>query len=184
MRILFLDAATRTGWAIVEGTCAAQRLMSSGAVDASTAKAVARFVASLSTWPVPDLCVIEEPYLDETKRNVRSLKVLAYGVGRWLQELERVDFGTALVTADTWQLGLLTGLITPASKREERKRAAQRMVSILYGGYRCGEDEADAICGATWAVRQGSVLALAGAASPTIAGLGSGRRWHRPRRAG
>ncbi len=185
MRVLFLDAATRTGWAVVEGDARTQQLVNYGAVDA-TAEGLKAIVDGLHIEFLndrgPELCVVEEPFLD---KNVRSLKVLAYTVGRWLQELERSGFRTSLVTADTWQLGLLTGLITPASPRKDRKAAAKRMVRILYGGLECSEDEADAICGATWAVRQGSVLLKAHPTEPVaLAGLGSGRRGFRRRRAG
>lgn len=158
MIVVGIDSATRSGVATVHGERTGDvRLLHHGTFNGTRASSVQNVTASLShladfcsRGPVDHLVVIEEPYLD---KNPRTAMLLARITGRWLQALETAGHPVELVQPSTWQQGLLAGLITPRSPRAQRKEAARRYVKAEFG-VDVSEDEADAICIATWRLKQ------------------------------
>jgi Holliday junction resolvasome RuvABC endonuclease subunit len=153
MRVLGLDSAERTGFALVAREPGGrERLLRHGCLTAITASHVEAAVAELA-GEAPDLVAIEAPFV---KVNASTGLVLATLLGRWLQEWERRGTRTTTVLASTWQISLLAGLIGRASVREARKAAARSWTKAIYGA-ELSEDEADAACIAGWALRRGLI---------------------------
>ena len=153
MRVLGLDSAERTGFAlVVRPPGGRERLLRHGCVTVGTGRQVEAAVSELAV-DGPDLVAIEAPFV---KVNASTGLVLATLLGRWLQEWERRGVPTLTVLASTWQIAILAGLIERTSGREARKAAARRWTLALYGE-ELSEDEADAACIASWALRRGLV---------------------------
>ena len=152
MKILGLDSASLTGWALLDG----ERLIERGTVKADEPIKISEFATRLATsdYLRPDLVVIEDSYLGE---NVVTVKLLSRILGRWEQAFSTYGVPSEIMMADTWQQHVLAGLITRKSKREERKAACRQWVHITYG-IRVTEDVADAIGIATWVARRELVV--------------------------
>jgi Holliday junction resolvasome RuvABC endonuclease subunit len=158
MTLLALDAATKTGWAVLTEASPQPHLLAHGTVFAETT-AIEQLAERARALGVVT-AVIESPYLD---KNPKTLIALAITVGRWAHALSRLGIPAELVTADVWQQGALRGLIQRTSKRADRKRAARFWVRCVYR-LEVSEDEADAIAFGSWAVRSRAFGARAGAA--------------------
>jgi hypothetical protein len=131
-----------------------------GCLTAVDADVVTEFSGQIvHRGPAVDVVAIEDCYLDQ---NVDTVKILSRLVGRWQQAFEALGLETHLVLADTWQRGILTGLMGPRSNREARKRAAAVWARATFGTV-LEADEADAAGLATWELRQRRFAMRAGA---------------------
>ena len=154
MTVLGIDSAELTGFALVsKGPGASERLLRHGTMHIRTAADVEAAVAEFAPH-APDVVAVEAPFV---RANAATGLTLAVLLGRWLQEWERRGATAVTVLASTWQIALLTGLIDGRSKRDQRKRAARTWAQAAFGED-LSEDEADAACIASWALRQGRGL--------------------------
>lgn len=160
MRILGIDSAiSRCGWALVERVrgVGREKLLGRGVLCAVDGEVVQEFAGRMTNGKDEiDLVVIEDAYLD---KNVDTVKQLSRLVGRWEQAFETLGVETKLVMASVWQMRILTGLITPKSKRDERKLAAKRWAKATFNED-LGPDEADASAIATHEIRLRSFAEL------------------------
>lgn len=163
--VLGLDAATNTGWGVVSCDEGEPRLLSYGVIGTAWEQ-IRDLIEQLAPMPIVH-AAIETPYVDRDPSVTIKLARIA---GRFEQECERHAIPVQLANARTWQVALLQGLITPQSPRVVRKRAAQRWVESVYR-VRVREDEADAICLATWAAK---TRAFKGRISQVIRGASAG----------
>jgi Holliday junction resolvasome RuvABC endonuclease subunit len=147
--VLGLDAASTTGWAVVDGRNATPALLTWGAVDARTHHAAIAVVENARALGVA-MAAVETPYVDKNADTAIKLGIV---VGRWAQELGRAGIPWKGWKAQQWQFHVLKGMVGPGAPRAQLKAAAARWVKITYG-YDVGEDEADAICFATWRAKQ------------------------------
>jgi Holliday junction resolvasome RuvABC endonuclease subunit len=162
VRVAAIDSATTSGWAVVERIGGAReavvghgRWRFRGRTAAEVAAAVDQLVAYQ-----PDVVALESPYVGS---NADTALVLAELLGRFRQEVERRGLPTVTTKAAVWALGILRGLISPASPRAARKAA-----SVLWArrslGIDAGDDECDALGLAVWTLRTSlapTTLALA-----------------------
>jgi hypothetical protein len=148
--VLGIDSAELTGFAVVtSGPGGRETLLRHGVFKIRAAADVEVAVVDLVGGTLPDLVAIEAPFIGQ---NVTTGLTLATLLGRWLQALEIRGVPTTTVTANVWQIGILTGLITQRSRRAERKAAACGWSKATFG-VALSEDEADAAGIATWALR-------------------------------
>jgi Holliday junction resolvasome RuvABC endonuclease subunit len=150
-----VDAATSSGWAIVDSTAGKPRLVSYG-VGCGTDHAVVHDLVENAQRLGAQLGAIEAPYVDKNPDTAIKLGVI---VGRFAQELDRAGIAWTGHKAQQWQQRLLNGLIALTSPREVRKRAAIQWVKATYG-IDAREDEADAICLTTWKAKEAHFEAL------------------------
>jgi Holliday junction resolvasome RuvABC endonuclease subunit len=143
VNVLGIDAATTTGWAVVGPEGSRMKVLAHGRMTADWS-GIEQLLAGLVV-PV-EVAAVESPYLD---KNPDTTITLARIVGRFEQVLDRRGVRTELVKAASWQQGLLDRLIRPSSTRAQRKFAAKLWVRASYR-LDVSEDEADAICLATW----------------------------------
>lgn len=163
--VLAVDSAQRSGWAIVRHARGRDRLLDHGIVNVRSAADVVQAVEVLASFPV-DAIAIESPYIGVNAGTGLALAMLA---GRWAQEFERRGVEVQGVLATVWQMGVLAGLISRHSGRDDRKRAAQLWARATFGAA-LAEDEADAAGLASFVARSrafagrctGSQLALGG----------------------
>jgi hypothetical protein len=149
--VLAIDSAlTRTGWALVERQGPRDVLHAVGALNVVGHRRVQDLVARVAAHGGVGLVAIEDAYFG---KNVAVIKKLSRLVGCWQQEFWRAGIPTRLVMANAWQLGLLSGLITNKSSRDERKLAARQYVMSVFKR-ELGFDECDAACMGTWVSRQ------------------------------
>lgn len=152
-RILALDSAKRTGWAVVDAVgLAPWRFVKSGVLKVEDAKVVREFAEHFCRSEV-ETVAIEDPYLG---KNVRTMKSLVETRTRFQHEFEVHGVRTILVPPSDWQMGLLKGWISSRSPRQQRKKAAadyarRAFPDVKIGGF----DESDAICMALWTIRAG-----------------------------
>lgn len=145
MIVFGVDVATSSGWALVEGGRGQPKLLSYGQV-ASTAQQIAGLVEVVRPMEI-ELAVLEEPYVD---KNPATTIKLARMVGRWEQELERARIRVCTAKAASWQQQLLARFgVSRGTPRRQCKIAAMKWAALVYG-VAVKEDEADAICMATW----------------------------------
>lgn len=149
MTVVGVDSAEHAGIAVVHRDAHGEHLRLSTTLTISSASDVESAVARLAVY-APDLVCIEAPFV---RLNPATALGLATLMGRWLQAWERREVATTTVLASTWQIGLLEGLITRRSARAARKAAARRWALATFGAD-LPEDEADAACLATWALRR------------------------------
>jgi Holliday junction resolvasome RuvABC endonuclease subunit len=154
--VLGLDAATSTGWAIVGVAQGKTRLYDFGIANVHNWRSLGKVVAA-GVSAGAETAALEVPYVDKSPDTAIKLGMIA---GRWMQELDRAGLRYTQHKAQQWQSNLLKGLIVPRSPREERKRAAGLWVKCQFGLV-VKEDEADAICLATWGAKVGNVAQLA-----------------------
>lgn len=147
MIIVGLDAASRTGFAVLERAAGRERVHAAGVLEVSPGN-VEAFAAKWA--PQVELVVVEDPYLRE---NVKTLKVLAGIAAVWQHAFEFRSVRVERCTAQSWQTGILTGLITGRAKREERKAAAQ-LWALRAFLLELPEDAADALGMAVWIARK------------------------------
>lgn len=161
MVVLGLDAASTTGWALVERTPSGhERVLKWGTVDGRDH----RVRASLARVLAPKIVVIEDAWLGAgSKANPKVLKTLARIQGGWEQAVR--DAGAEVVEymqPHAWQSALLSGLCRGNAPRAERKAAAvlwaKRWHAVIVP-----EDAADALGLATWGAR---TMALSARAIP------------------
>jgi Holliday junction resolvasome RuvABC endonuclease subunit len=148
VRVVGLDSAAATGFAIIEETGAGRRLLHSGVLPATSWDEVARAVDELAAWR-PDVVVVEAPYV---ARNAHTGLQLAELLGRWLQSWEQRGIATITCQANKCQLAVLPG-IHFRSDRAARKVAALALAKALFG-VDLPEDEADAVGLALWGLDQ------------------------------
>jgi Holliday junction resolvasome RuvABC endonuclease subunit len=149
MLVLGIDAATTTGHAtILLGEAGKLSVRRVGRI-AARAGAISDLIAAAAGDGVV-LAGLETPYLDKNPDTTIKLAMIA---GRFAQELDHHRIPCAQLRADEWQKGLLTGLISGRSDRGLRKRAARAWVHATYK-LDVTEDEADAICLATWLAKR------------------------------
>lgn len=144
MITLGVDAAGSSGWAIVDTSAGRPRLVSYGVCRAQHDHIID--VVETAFAHHVEVAAVEWPYVDKSPAVAIKLGVI---VGRWAQELDRVRIPWKGHNAQSWQAGLLAGLIGAASPRDQRKAAAARWVKAEFGVIVTG-DEADAIGLATW----------------------------------
>lgn len=152
-RIVGIDPAARTGWAVVDAQGRRpMRAVQAGTLKGQDAAAVQSLVRHLTQPHVrPDLVAIEDQYYG---RNVATLKSLVETRTRFLQEFQAAGIPAILVAANDWQMGLLKGMIGPRSMRKERKAAAKKYGQILFGEHAAAnQDEWDACLIAVYAIR-------------------------------
>ena len=157
MLALGIDCATRSGWAAVESHLGRESLIEHGIVDAA---------AETPLWEQMDsvldkarhvaLVAIELPWLGD---NPHTLEVLARLCGQWEHACAMRGLDCVLVRPQQWGTSILSGLITTHSKRAQRKRAAKMWCKATFG-VDLPEDEADAACLSTWAIRQAQAKRL------------------------
>ena len=153
MMALGIDAATRTGWALVSSDLGRETL-----VEHNTLELGGRNAWEWVDWLVqhcrgqlqPSIVAVECPWLG---KDPHALEVLARLCGRFEQAFEAAGARVIVVKAQQWQCAALSGLMNRTSKRVQRKRAAKLWCRATFGVDLC-EDEADAACIATWAIRQ------------------------------
>lgn len=167
MIVLGLDSATYCGWGLLRRDAGREVLLGSGVLNLSTDAAMK--IEALANWAVDhgaQLVGIEDNYLaiEKGKANPATLKLLSRFVGRWEQAFERRRVATELVTPEAWARSVLTGLIKPRSKREERKRAAVTWVRGTFGA-KVPSDAADGIGIAAHLARKAGYAARISAAS-------------------
>lgn len=151
MIVLGLDVAVhRTGWAIVERIGPREQLHDHGVLVDPTHEQIETFAQQCSHV---DMVGLEEPYVD---KNVATAIQLARAMGWYEHAFGSLGVGSTAVKASTWQLGLLRGLMSEKTKRDGRKTAAKLWVRATYRRTDISEDEADAVCFATWLARLGS----------------------------
>lgn len=149
MIVLGLDAAARTGFALVEKTVGPERLIEHGSVDTGTADIIQTFATNMATRRrAPDIVVIEDCYLD---KNVQTLKALARLTGRWQQAFESMGLRTRLCMADVWQKRMLGQM--GGAGRASRKKAAMTWCRAWFKA-ELDPDAADAACMAAWECRR------------------------------
>lgn len=153
MLVAGLDAATRTGFAVVEAGKGKPRVLGRGVVDASWGE-LRRVLADVLVPLQVTLAIIEVPYMGD---NPHTAIAIGRIVGRWEQEVERAGIRVELARAQQWQSGILSGLIGSGSVRAQRKKAAKLWVRQFYGIEVASEDEADAIGIATWGAQRAVV---------------------------
>jgi Holliday junction resolvasome RuvABC endonuclease subunit len=153
---LGLDAATTTGWAVVEHV-GRLRVVEFGKIKIRHHQRLAEVLTRAVHLGV-QVAAIEVPYVD---KNVDTAIKLGMICGRWQQELDRVGMPYTTHKASEWQHQMLAGLITRRSPREDRKKAAAIWVASTFN-LRVGEDEADAIILASWRAKLGAYAARVG----------------------
>lgn len=132
--VLSVDAAWRvTGWTVVAGADGKRERVTQHGVLSGTDGVAIQQVVERCAGRV-DCAVIERPYLG---KNPDTAEKLARAVGRWEQALELAGIPCTTIRANDWQFGMLRGLITPASKREERYDAALRWCKSYFGPNHC-----------------------------------------------
>jgi Holliday junction resolvasome RuvABC endonuclease subunit len=153
--VLGIDSAELTGFAVVTRPSGGrEELARSGVVTIRTAADVEAAVTDLTGRHAPDVVAIEEPFAHPKQGPVAGM-ALARLLGRWLQAFERRGCTCVTIPACMWQpaiLGGRSGLIGPRATRPERKAAAQTWVKATFG-VELAEDEADAICMASYVLR-------------------------------
>jgi Holliday junction resolvasome RuvABC endonuclease subunit len=159
LKVLGVDAATRSGWAIIDTTAGPPRHLGHGIVSGIDASAISDLVEHAAAAGVT-IAAVEEPYLDKSAAVAIKLGII---VGRWLQELELAGLKCELFKAQSWQHFALAGLIGPSSPRAQRKAAAKRWVKAEFGLV-VPEDAADAIVFATWRAKAARLARLSNAA--------------------
>lgn len=160
VRVLGLDSAERTGFALIERAGGRERLVRYGVLRIQGAGDVERAVNELALES-PDLVAIEAPFV---RANAATGLTLATLLGRWLQAWERLGTPTTTVLASGWRPVILAGLCDRRSDRATCKRAARTWAKASFG-VELDEDEADATGIAAWALRRrGSPSATAGGA--------------------
>lgn len=150
--VLGIDSAPScSGWALVERDGTRDRLIAHGLLHTVDHEVVEEFSGRMAmSGPTIDVVVIEDAYLD---KNVDTVKVLSRLVGRWQQAFEALGLATRLVMADVWQRGILSGLITPKTHRDGRKKAAKLWAQATFGEA-LDENEADGAAMATFELRR------------------------------
>lgn len=144
-----IDAAGSSGWGIVDVGRGRPSLITFGVCNGKDHHAIVEVVETAVTHGV-QVVAIESPYVD---KNVDTAIKLGVICGRWCQEFDRAGIKWISCKADTWQRKLLDGLIHAGSPREVRKKAAKQYVRAEFGR-EVSEDEADAICLATWRAKE------------------------------
>ncbi len=165
-----LDAASRTGWAVVEAGRGRPTRLASGVVEAHWDQ-IMDTVAQVFLPRGVELALIEVPYVAS---NPHTAITLGRIVGRWEEELDRAGIAVELVRAQQWQVGLMAGLIGRTSPRDQRKKAARLWVRQFYGLNLPSEDECDAIGLATWGAQRAAISGRATGARPRPARGGGG----------
>lgn len=148
---LGIDCATHSGWAVVDDSNGKEEIVDTGLIDFSKIEETpwrgARSI--IDVWgnrEGPDVIAIELPWLG---KNVATTIKLACFCGMFMQEMGRAWLvKPMLIGANEWQ----TKLLGTQGKRDRRKKAAIEWVR-LYFGQTLPEDEADAVCIATYALR-------------------------------
>jgi Holliday junction resolvasome RuvABC endonuclease subunit len=157
MRALGLDAATSTGWGIVEFAHGRLRLLDFGIARVGDHRSLGEVVAKAVQLDV-ETAAIEVPYVDKNADTAIKLGIV---VGRWMQELDRARMSYVTHKANDWQRNLLGGLIQNAAPRAARKRAASMWVASMFK-IQVREDEADGICMAAWVAKVHAVMGRTG----------------------
>jgi Holliday junction resolvasome RuvABC endonuclease subunit len=151
LRVLGIDCATKTGWFLVDNAAGKERLIGHGVLDLS------RSPWTQIQWLVthcrdlerlPDVVVIELPYLDKNPVTLRTLAMLA---GRFQQAFEAAGIPTELLMATQWQRKILGRF--GGKKREDLKKAAVLWARATFGEV-LTTDEADAAGIATCVLRE------------------------------
>lgn len=150
MIVLGIDAATKSGWGIVDTTGGRIRLLDFGIAKVGNYRSLGAVMAVALKLNVAKVA-IEYPYMAENAGTAIKIGIV---VGRWMQECDRAALPFETFTAHQWQMQLLTGLITNRSKSPERKKAAAIWVKSVFG-INALEDEADGICLASWRAKVG-----------------------------
>ena len=148
MIVVGLDAATKTGFAVLERSHGREHVHAAGVIHVSPAN-IERFAAEWA--PLASLVVVEDPFM---QKNVVTLKELA-GIARvWEHVFAARGVAVRRCTAQSWQSAILAGLMSGRAKREERKRAAVKWARLAYR-LELPEDAADGLGLAVWGARFG-----------------------------
>ncbi len=168
--VLAIDPATVTGWALVRrADSGREELVTHGVLDMrcptpAPAVSIHRICADAGVLsrsdPNTPTLVIEQPMSEHPQ----ALKVIERIVGRWQQVAETLWFhhdpDLHLVRPNVWQAAILKGLYRGGSgsrKAREAARASRKAAAVQYVGIAfqkgVSEDEADAICLASYALR-------------------------------
>lgn len=141
LRILGLDCATKCGWALVDNVSGKERMLGRGVMDLSRSTwNQIHWLAMYCRDPdrLPDVVVIELPYLDKNPVTLRTLAMLA---GRFQQAFEAAGIPTELLMATQWQRKILGRF--GGNKREDLKKAVVLWARATFGVV-LTTDEADA----------------------------------------
>lgn len=151
MRVLGIDGATSTGWALVERQPGSREVVAETGRLRFKDRSAAEVVAAVEQLAAhkPDLCAFEGVYVGDNARTALTLAVLA---GRFRQETERRGLETEVVMPGTWQLAILRGFIGIASNRAQRKQAAITWAKTAFG-QELDSDRADALGLAVFTLR-------------------------------
>lgn len=161
MIVAGIDAATATGWGAVDLAAGRLRPVRWGRIKGTAWLEVDALARVLKLMGV-EAAYIEAPYVDKDPRVAILLGRIA---GRFEQALERRGIACELVLGNQWQQGLLRGLITTRSKRDERKAACAQWVRASFPGIRFRtQDAADALALASWGARRRAMGAKVAAA--------------------
>jgi Holliday junction resolvasome RuvABC endonuclease subunit len=169
-----IDAAARTGWAVIELRGDVLRLRAHGAVVIASAADVERLVAEIAS-AAPVLVAVEAPFMKGSDRggNAHSSLELAVLHGRFVQALEARGVAAAAVLASTWQPRILG--VGRWSNRAQRKSAAIAWAKRTFD-VELGHDVADAAAIAVWASRMASGRPTAPEQKPTRQGDAASQR--------
>jgi Holliday junction resolvasome RuvABC endonuclease subunit len=149
-----IDAAARSGWAVVEARGEVLRLRGHGAVEIATSGDVERLVAEIVA-AAPVLVAVEAPYMKSTERggNPDSSLKLAVLHGRFVQALGARGIASVGVQASSWQPQILR--VGPSWNRAMRKAASVAWARKTFD-VELDHDTADAVAIAVWALRKAS----------------------------
>ena len=142
----------RPGWGVVERVAGGREsVLAYGALNEPTSAMIAEIA---TRWaPVADVVIIEDQFLARGPRmDPNAMKLVCRAAGRWEQAFGERGGGAMYVAPQTWQTLLLLGLCAGNAPRDQRKKAAKKLIERTFGLV-IKTDEADALCLALWGLR-------------------------------
>lgn len=153
MKVLGIDAATKTGWGIVQRPDGrAEELVGHGVIKPRDPDVIDEFVTEIfEQHPDLDAVYIERPYM---LRNPGTTIMLSMLVGAFRFAFSR-RVPVTLTPPSEWQHSVLAGLLPTKGRvtNKHTKPAAKLWVKMRFG-IDVTEDEADAICVSFYGLRQ------------------------------
>lgn len=142
--VIGIDPGATSGLALVE--CGRKPVL-------ITAKAIRAPRPSVDLGAVLSVCgtvraVIEDQYIDVSKRGGSSVISLARWAGRWLEALDVHGIAPEFVRPSVWQAAMLRGM-RAGRDRAAGKRAAVEVCNLRWGVV-LSQDAADAALIAAW----------------------------------
>jgi hypothetical protein len=139
--IIGIDPGTTSGLALVE-------VARKPVLVWAWARKNAHPTSEIRRLPAGTKAVMEDQYIDVTKRGGSSVISLARWAGRWLEALDVLGIPVELVAASTWQAAMLRGM-RAGRDRAAVKRAAVEVCKLRWG-VKLTQDAADAALIAAW----------------------------------